>query len=110
MNFDTKICWFTRFIVKRRESKLRTFCRQFHQCAKIGGRGGGGKPILAMPRFWERLLPQPLHCLMVLARVMVIACVMVLAPVMVLARVKVLACIMVLTRMVLACLEIFCEV
>ena len=37
-NFDPKICWFTRFIVKCRKSNLRTFCPQFHQCANIGGR------------------------------------------------------------------------
>ena len=33
------ICWFTHFVVSYRESHLRTFCRQVHQCAKIGGRG-----------------------------------------------------------------------
>ena len=40
-----------------RESYLRTFSRQIHQGAKIRG---DVKPILAMPRFWERLLCQPL--------------------------------------------------
>ena len=40
MIFYPKICWFTRFVVNCRESNLRTFCREIHQCAKIGGRGG----------------------------------------------------------------------
>ena len=39
-------------------SHLRTFCRQIHQCAKIGGWGRGVKPILAMPRLWKCLLLQ----------------------------------------------------
>ena len=56
MNFHPKICWSTRFVVNCRESHLRTFWRQIHQCAKGGGRGI--KPILAMPRFWGRLLLQ----------------------------------------------------
>ena len=42
-----------------RESHLSTFCRQIHQCANIGGRGGGVKPILAMPGFWQRLTLKP---------------------------------------------------
>ena len=37
MNFHPKICWFTRFVVNCCELNLRTFCRQIHQCAKIGG-------------------------------------------------------------------------
>ena len=37
------------------ESHLRAFCRQIHQCARIGGWEGGVKPILAMPGFWKRL-------------------------------------------------------
>ena len=40
MIFYPKICWFTRFVVNCRESNLRTFCREIHQSAKIGGRGG----------------------------------------------------------------------
>ena len=38
-----------------RESHLCAFCRQIHQCARIGGREGGVKPILAMPGYWKRL-------------------------------------------------------
>ena len=49
-----------RFVVNCRESNLRTFCREIHQCAKIGGRGGGVKPILAMPGFSRLLLQPPL--------------------------------------------------
>ena len=30
-----------------RELHLRTFCRQIHQCARIGGRGGG------LSQFWQ---------------------------------------------------------
>ena len=40
-------------LVNCRELHLRAFCRQIHQCAKIGGQV---EPILAMPRFWEHLL------------------------------------------------------
>ena len=60
MIFYPKICWFTRFVVNCRESNLRTFCREIHQSAKIGGRGGEVKPILAMPGFWELFVWQPL--------------------------------------------------
>ena len=50
MNFYPKICWFTRFVVKCRESNLRTFCHhQIHQCAKIGRRGGGER----WSHFWQ---------------------------------------------------------
>ena len=45
MNFDPKICWFTRFVVNCCESNLRTFCRQIHQCAKIGGWEGGSSQL-----------------------------------------------------------------
>ena len=38
-----------------RESHLRAFCRQIHQCARIWGWEGGVKPILEMPGFWKRL-------------------------------------------------------
>ena len=38
-----------------RKSHLRAFCRQIHQCARIGGWEGGVKPILEMPGFWKRL-------------------------------------------------------
>ena len=43
-----------------RESHLRAFCRQIHQCARIGGWEGGVKPILEMPGFWKRLSLQAL--------------------------------------------------
>ena len=49
-----------RFVVNFRESNLRTFCREIHQSAKIGGHGGGVKPILAMPGFSRLLLQPPL--------------------------------------------------
>ena len=41
-------------------SHLRAFCRQIHQCARIGGWEGGVKPILEMPGFWKRLSLQAL--------------------------------------------------
>ena len=44
-----------------RESHLRAFCRQIHQCARIGGWEGGVKPILEMPGFWKRLSLHALH-------------------------------------------------
>ena len=43
-----------------RESHLRAFCRQIHQCARIGGWEGGVKPILEMPEFWKHLSLQAL--------------------------------------------------
>ena len=43
-----------------RKSHLRAFCRQIHQCARIGGWEGGVKPILEMPGFWKRLSLQAL--------------------------------------------------
>ena len=49
---------YVRFVINCCESHLRTFCRQIHQSAKIGGRGV--EPILAMPGFWELLLQPPL--------------------------------------------------
>ena len=53
------MCWFTRFVVNCRETHSRAFCREIHQSAKIGGRGGV-KPILAMPGFSRLLLQPPL--------------------------------------------------
>ena len=53
-----RILEYARFI-HCRESHLLTFCREIRQCARIGGWGGGVKPILAMPGFWKRLTLQP---------------------------------------------------
>ena len=66
MNVHPKICWFTHFVVNYCKSHLRTFCRQIHQNAKMCQNcqnakiGGGIRPILAMPRFWQRLFLNPL--------------------------------------------------
>ena len=42
------------FYAKMSRVAFTRFCHQIHQCARIGVRGGGVKPILAMPRFSRR--------------------------------------------------------
>ena len=46
------------FVEKCRESHLRAFVGQIRQGVRIRG-CGGVNPILEMPGFWVRMVPQP---------------------------------------------------